>query len=128
MDKVVFPRVEMDVRSITGSLGHGTDSVVPNPDWRDFTGNTENTRLMSASSRLDLYMDQVRIDETRDIENFEDGDFPALKPKYDRRAHTHHRNSNRYVMTPCLRCKVFRAFCEIKNLKIDFSTFLVILF
>ena len=45
---------------------------------------------MSASSRLHLNIDQDRNDETRDVENFEDGDFPALTHNYDRRAHTHH--------------------------------------
>ena len=90
MYKVVLPRAEMAVRSITGSSGHGPLSVVQNPNRRAFTENTENTPLMSASSRLDLNSDQDRIDEARDIENFEDGDFLALKPNYDRRAHTHH--------------------------------------
>ena len=90
MDKVVIPRVEMAVRSITGSSGHGLNGIVQNPDWGEFTGSTENTPLMSASSRLDVNIHQNRIDETRDIEYFEDGDFPALRPNYDRRAHTHH--------------------------------------
>ena len=90
MDKMVIPRVEMAVRSITGSSGHGLNGIVQNPDWGEFTGNTENTPLMSASSRLDLNIDQKRIEETRDIEYFEDGDFPAFRPNYDRRAHTHH--------------------------------------
>ena len=89
-DKVVIPRVEMSVKSIIGSSGHRPNSVLQNPDRRDFTGNTENTPLISASSRLDLNIDQDGIDETRDIENFEDGDFPALKPNYDWKTHTHH--------------------------------------
>ena len=81
----------MAVRSITGSSGEGSSSMVQNPDRTDFTGNTQNTSLMSASSRLDLDVDQDRNDETRNVENFYDGDFPAIKPNYDRRAHTHHR-------------------------------------
>ena len=40
MDKVVIPRAEMTVRSITGSSGHGPNSVVQNPARRDFTGNS----------------------------------------------------------------------------------------
>ena len=91
MNNVVIPRVEMTVRSIIESSGQGPSSVVQNPDRRDFTGNTENTPLMSASSRLDLNVDQDRNDDTRYVENFEDGEFPALKPCYDRRAHAHHR-------------------------------------
>ena len=68
MDKISIPRVEIAVRSITGSSGHGPNNVVQKPDWRDFTENTENTPLMSASSRLDLNIDQEGIDETRDVE------------------------------------------------------------
>ena len=50
MDKIVIPRVEMTVRSITGSSLHGPNSAVQSPDRRDLTGNTENTPLMLASS------------------------------------------------------------------------------
>ena len=47
--------------------------------------------LMSASSQLELNIDQNGSDESRDIENFEDCDFPASKePNYDGRAHAHH--------------------------------------
>ena len=93
MDNVVMPRVEMAVRSITGSSGQGSSSLAQNPDRADFTGNTENTRLMSASSRLDLIVDQNRDEETRNVETFEDGDFPALRLNYDRRALAHHKSS-----------------------------------
>ena len=89
MDKVLMPRVATAVRSSSGSIGHGPTSGVQNPDRRDFTGNTENTPLMSAFSRLDLNIDQDRIGQTRDTENFEDGGSPALKPNYDWRAHAH---------------------------------------
>ena len=90
MDKVVISRVEMVVRSITGSSGHGRNSVVQNLDRGYFKGNSENTPFMSASSRLDLNIDRDRIDDSRDIESFEDSDFPALRPNHDRRAHFHH--------------------------------------
>ena len=90
MDNVLFPRVEKAVTAITGSSGQGPSNVVQNPDRRDFTGNNENTPTMSASSRLDLNVDQDRNDETRNVENFEDGDFAASRPNYDRRANAHH--------------------------------------
>ena len=73
-----------EVRSINGSSRHGPNSVFQNPDRRDFLENTENTPLMSASGRLDLNIDQDRIAETCDIENLMDGDFPALRPNFDR--------------------------------------------
>ena len=81
----------MAVRSINGSSGNWPNSAVQNPDRRNFLGNTEDTPLMSASSRLDLNIDQDRIDETRDFENFEDGYIPALRPNYDLRAQAHHK-------------------------------------
>ena len=93
MNDVVIPRVEMAVRSVTGSSGSGPNSIVQNPDRRDFTGNTEKTPLRSASSRLDSNIEQDEIDETRDIDNSEDGDFPATRLNYDRRAHAHHRET-----------------------------------
>ena len=91
MDKVVIPRVETAVKAITGSVGHGPNSSVQNPDRRDFTGKTEITPLRSASSRLDLNIEQDEIDDARDIYNTEDANFPATKLDYGRRAHAHHR-------------------------------------
>ena len=45
---------------------------------------------MSASSRLDLNTNQIRNDETCNEEDVEHGDFPALRPCYDRKAPTHY--------------------------------------
>ena len=94
MDNVVMPRVEMAVRSIIGSSGQGSSRVVQNPDRRDSTGNTENTPRMSASSRSDVNVDQDKDEETRNVENFEEGDFPALRPNYDRSALARHRKTS----------------------------------
>ena len=44
MDKVVFPRVEMTVRSITVSSEHGPNSEVQNLDRRDFLGKMVTLR------------------------------------------------------------------------------------
>ena len=90
MDKVVIPRIEMAVKSITSSSGHGPNSDVQNPDRRDFLENAGNSPFMSASSRFDLNRNQDRNDETHNEENFEDGDFRALRPDYDWRAQAHH--------------------------------------
>ena len=80
----------MAVRLIRESSTRGPNSVVQHPDQRDFTDNAESSPLMSAFSRLDLNLDQDRIGETRNVEIFEDGDFPALRPSYDRQVQTHH--------------------------------------
>ena len=88
--KVVNLRVEMAMKSITGSTGHGTNCEVQYPDRGDFLGNIRKTPLILAWSRLDLDNELDWTDETRNNEDFEDGDFPAFGPNYDRKAHTHY--------------------------------------
>ena len=90
LNDVVIARVEMAVRSITGSSGIGPSSKVQNLDRIDFTGRTEKTPLSLVTSRLDLNIDQDSMDETRDIDNSEDGDFPTASFNYDRRTHAHY--------------------------------------
>ena len=46
IDNLVIPRVEMAVKSITGSTGYGTNGEVQNSDQRDFVGNIRNILLM----------------------------------------------------------------------------------
>ena len=87
----------MAVRPITESLGWTPSCVVRNLDQRYVTGTIENTPLMLASSRMILNIDQDRNDETRYVENFEDGDFPALRPNCDRQAHAHHNHVALFV-------------------------------
>ena len=84
IDDVVIPRNEMAVKSITGSKGHGKEGEVQNADRTDFCGKIRNTSLMSASSWLSLDNELNRNDETRNDVDFKDGNFPALKPNYDR--------------------------------------------
>ena len=87
MNDMVIPLVEMAVWSFTGSSGNGPNSKVQNADRRDFTANTENTPVKSASNRLDSNIEQDEIDETRDIDN---SDFPATKFNHDWRVRAHH--------------------------------------
>ena len=51
---------------------------------------------MSAFSRIVLNVNQDRNDDTRNVENFEDGDFPALRPNSHRRAHALHTVTGHY--------------------------------
>ena len=44
VDNVVIARVEMAVKSITGSTGHRINSEVQNPDRENFVWNIRNTR------------------------------------------------------------------------------------
>ena len=80
MDNVKTATVEMAVRSITELSGRGPNSVVQNPDQSDFSGNMEIILLVAASSRAYLNINRNKHDETRNFENFEDGDFPVLRP------------------------------------------------
>ena len=44
IDNVIIARVEMAVKSITGSTGHRINSEVQNPDRENFVGYIRNTR------------------------------------------------------------------------------------
>ena len=90
MDFVVIARVEVTVRSITGSSGRGLNSVVQNQDPKGFSASMEDTLLMMASSRTDLNINRNRNDEARFSENFEDGDFLVLWSNYELQTHAHH--------------------------------------
>ena len=59
----------MAVRSITGSSGYGPNNVVQNLNQRDFSGNMEDTLLMTASSRKDLNITHNRNDDARNSES-----------------------------------------------------------
>ena len=90
MKNGVIPRVELAVKSITSSSENASNSTIQKPYRRDFTGNTKNTPLKLASSRLDLKIEQDEIDESRDFDNSMDGDFLATRLNFDRRAHANH--------------------------------------
>ena len=70
MNSVVMSRVEMAMRSISGSSGHGPSSVVETPD-KSFSGDLEDTPLLTASILTDLNINNNRKDETRNSENVE---------------------------------------------------------
>ena len=80
MDNLIQPQVEMAVRALTGSSGRGPSGEVQNPDLEDFTGKTENTPLISASSLVDLNNDQGRNDATRIVDYIGDGNFWSWDP------------------------------------------------
>ena len=90
MDHLIFQPVEMAVRSNNESSGPGPSNMVQNLEQKYFTADNENNPLSLSSSWTDLNVDQNRNDETCIVQNFEDSDFSALRPNYDRRAHTHH--------------------------------------
>ena len=90
MDNVVIPRAEIAVRLITESSGQGPNSMVQIPDQTYFPGNTEKIPLKSDSGRVDINADLDENDETHFVENFEEGNFPVLRPNCDQQPHAHH--------------------------------------
>ena len=90
MDSVFIPRVEVAVRFVIGPWRHGPSSVVHNHDQRGYSGSTEDTPLITASSRSDLIIIDTRDDETRNNETIQGGEFLALRSKYNWLTHTHH--------------------------------------
>ena len=103
MDSVVLQRVEMAVRSITGSSVHGPNSVFQNLDQIDFSGNPEDTPIMTASSRTDLNINHSRNDEMQKNETTENNDLPALRSNYEGQTHTHQSLHSR-LQTELLSC------------------------
>ena len=80
----------MAVRSTTGSSGCGPNSVVRNLEQKNSSGSMGNPPLMTASSQIGLSIDQYKNDESRNVENFGDGDFLTLTPNCDRQSHIYH--------------------------------------
>ena len=60
---LVIPRVELAMKSVNTSSGCGVDSVVLDPDRRDFSGNIEGHQ-MPFSNRLNSHADLNRIHKT----------------------------------------------------------------
>ena len=92
IDSVVERWVEMAVRSAIGSWGERPNSVVQNPNQRDFSGNMEDTPVMTASSCADsntVVIGMLRLEITK-LSKIEGGNFLALKSSYDWHVLTHH--------------------------------------
>ena len=94
IDSAFIPKVEMAARSISESAGHRPNSVVQNPDQRNFWGNVDDAPFLTAASRKDSIINHFINDETRKNETIKKGNFLALEPKYDRQTHTHYRWEN----------------------------------
>ena len=92
ISNVIMPGVERAVRLITELSGRKHNSVLQDRDQRDFSGNSKNAPVFSASSRVDFNIDPNKNDETGNVENFEEGDISGLKTSFDRQAHARHRN------------------------------------
>ena len=65
---------ELAIKSVNPSSGGDTDSIVPNPDLKDFPRNIEGLQ-MTASRSLNSNLDLNKVDETRGTIKIEVGDF-----------------------------------------------------
>ena len=59
IENFVIPRVELAMRSVNASSGHGVGSVL-DPNQGDFLGNIEGLQ-MTASSKINSHTDLNRI-------------------------------------------------------------------
>ena len=64
MESLMIPWVELAINVVNASSGRDADSVMPDPDQRDFSGNIKGLQ-MTASSRMNSNTDLNKIDETR---------------------------------------------------------------
>ena len=89
-DNSVVPRMELTMRSIGISSARNLDSVVLDPDQKDFSGDT-NGLQRTASNRLNSNTNPNGVNETRGNITFEGRDLPVGKKNLDRETPTHHR-------------------------------------
>ena len=94
IESLIIPRVELAMKLVNASYGYGVDSVVLEPDQRDFSGNMEGFQ-MTASSRINSHTDIDRIDETRGNITVKRGrgDLLVKEGNIDRQTHNHHRST-----------------------------------
>ena len=64
IESLVFPRVELALKSVIAPSGHRPGSVMLDPDQRDFPGIIEGLQI-TVSSRINSHTYLNRIDETR---------------------------------------------------------------
>ena len=94
IENLVIPRVELEIKSVNASSGHGLGSFVFDHGHRDSPGSIEGLR-MTASSRINSHTDLNRIDETRGNITVEGGDLLVDERNIDQQPPTHH--TNQYV-------------------------------
>ena len=89
IENLVFPRVELAMKSANAHSGQSGDGNVLEPDQRDFLGNIEGLQ-MSASRRINSHTEIKRIDETHGSITVEEGDLLVNEKNIDRQTYAHH--------------------------------------
>ena len=85
-ENMVIPRVELAIKSDIVSSGRGIDSVVLDPDLRDFSGNIEGLQKSTINSKPVL----KRIDKTSGNIAVEEGDLAVNGRNSVRETQVHH--------------------------------------
>ena len=91
IETLVILKVELEMKSVNASSGHGLGSFVFDPGQRDFPGNIEGLR-MTASNRINSHTDFNRIDETRGNITVEGGDLLVDDRNIDQQPPSHRTN------------------------------------
>ena len=74
IESLVVFRIELAMKKVNASSARDIDSVVSDPDQRDFSGKIDGLQ-MDASARKNSKTDLKKIDETRGIFTVEVGDL-----------------------------------------------------
>ena len=85
----VILRVELEMKSVNASNRQDTESVVPDPDQRDFSGFMEGLQITTSSSIISNSK-LNKIDETPGNIAVEGGDLSVNEKNVDRQTRTHH--------------------------------------
>ena len=80
IESLVIPRIELAMKSVNASSVSGVDSVVLDPDPREFSAYIEGLQF-TTSSRINLHTDFNRIEETHGNITVEGGDLTVIWKK-----------------------------------------------
>ena len=88
IESFIIPRIELAMKSVNASSGHGVGSVMLDPLEEYFSGNIEGLQ-MTSSSRINSHIYLNGIDETRGNITVEEGDLLVNERNFERHTHTH---------------------------------------
>ena len=89
METLAFTELELAMKSVNESSGRVIDSVVPDPDQRDFSGIIEDLQ-MTVSNRINSNTDLSKIDETFGNNTVEVSNLLVNERNFDRQTQTLH--------------------------------------
>ena len=88
-ENMVIAKVEQAMKTANASSGRVVESIVPDPDNRDFSGKFVYL-WMTALKRINFNLDTKKIVKTRGIFTVEGGDLSVNKKNFQRQTQGHH--------------------------------------